>query len=73
MTFASIYVAFSRVKNPDDIRLLFHSPGGYPNYNELQYITELKPNKYTLAYYAGFHNNRRYWNKAQSLDALRNL
>ena len=73
MTFASIYVAFSRVKNPDDIRLLFHSPGGYPNYNELRYITELKPNKYTRAYYAGFVNNEGRWNQLQSLEALRRL
>ena len=73
MTFASIYVAFSRVKNPDDIRLLFHSPGGYPNYNELAYITELKPSKYTKAYYGGFINNRGIWNKAKSLEILCSL
>jgi len=75
MTFASIYIAFSRVKDPNDIRLLFSflQPGGYPNYNELQYIMQLKPNKYTQAYYAGFVNNRGHWNSAKSLDALHAL
>ena len=69
MEFPSIFVAMSRVKERENIRILFHSPAETADYDKLRYITRLKPSKNVLRYYAGFHNNRGLWDPARALSS----
>ncbi len=59
MTLASIFVAFSRVKCRDDIRLLLHdsTTANKISYDSLKYITKLKLPPPIKAFHAGFPNN----------------
>ena len=65
ISFESIYVAMSRVRSHNDIRLLFHETNEKAIFNriaEIGYLTDLKPCKYTQAYYNGFDENQEgYW------------
>ncbi len=59
MTLASIFVAFSRVKKRDDIRLLLHNSrtANKLSYQSLAYITKLKLPPAVKAFHAGFIQN----------------
>ena len=48
MVFSAMYVAFSRVKYANDIRLLIHC--GTPRLMELRYLQNLKPNPMVQAF-----------------------
>ena len=67
MTFASVFVAMSRVRNGDHLRLLHH-PGSFSrNYN---YLTKLKPLDSVMAFYHGFTGNKHeglQWNPKTAL------
>ena len=54
--FASIFVAMSRVKNMDHIRLLTHQKEGveFNPQEAYSYITELKPSNNVMAFYHGY-------------------
>ena len=69
MTYASIYVALSRVKLSDDIRILYHNSGPRPGVLGLQYNTQFKHCVHVLDYYSGFPKTDQggIWNPALSL------
>ena len=56
MEFASIFVAISRVKNMDHIRLLTHQKEGveFNPQEAYSYIIELKPSNNVMAFYHGY-------------------
>ena len=60
MNFAAIFVAMSRVKNKEDIRLLSHTKEG-DTINMVEaysYITQLSPSDYVMAFYHGYERNQ---------------
>ena len=69
MTYASIYVALSRVKLTSDLRILYHSCGPRPGILGLQYITHLRHCIHVLDYYTGFESSHHggIWNPSKSL------
>lgn len=55
MTYASLYVALSRVRCRDDVRLLVHrKKGGKLDWDSLLYVDELRPDPSIEAYFEGF-------------------
>ena len=69
-TYAHFYVALSRVKKGSDIRLLLDIDAE-KNYvwENLSYITALKPNKAIKAYFDGYDGSDGcYWNKNAAVD-----
>ena len=71
MSYASIYVALSRVKHRDNLRILMHNSGPRPGILALKYITHLKHCIHVLDYYSGFPEKTQSgkWNSAKSLRA----
>jgi len=69
MTYPSIFVAMTRVKHRDHLRILYHDSGARPGRVGLQYIATLKPNKNVLHYYAGFTNSNGLWDPLKALRA----
>lgn len=68
MTYAHIYVALSRVRMADDIRLLLHEEtSGVYNWSNLEYITSLKPDKAIKAFFAGFAERPDHWDPNAAL------
>jgi Helicase len=67
MEFAAIYVAMSRVKCRENIRLLIHNNA---DINEsFKYISNLHANPFVLLFYAGFGNqNNTFWNCDMALQ-----
>jgi hypothetical protein len=66
LEFAAIYVAMSRVKNRDHIRLLYHDNGD--THKAFQYLTKLHLNPYVGIYYAGYESNfASHWNMDKAL------
>jgi hypothetical protein len=68
LSYAAIYVALSRVKESNNIRLLVHDRNGTKMEN-IQYITALKPCSSIKAFFAGFKSTRQIWN---GVDAYNN-
>jgi hypothetical protein len=68
MNFSAVFVAFSRVANSDNLRLLRHKH--QDQILDFDYITKLCPCKYTCQFYAGYEDNRGQWNKARALRAV---
>jgi hypothetical protein len=69
MSYASLYVALSRVKRATDIRLLLH---GY-SWDSVKYVSTLEPDKCIKAFFAGFKRDASQWNADDALseyDAL---
>jgi Viral (Superfamily 1) RNA helicase len=71
MSYASIYVALSRVKLTSDLRIMYHDTGPRPGLLGLQYITHLKHCVHVLDYYNDFprDTNGGLWNPRSSLAA----
>jgi hypothetical protein len=67
MEFAAIYVAMSRVKCSNNIRLLFHCNSDIND--SLKYISMLHANPMVLLFYAGFgNNNNSTWDSTLALS-----
>ena len=60
MNFAAIFVAMSRVKNMEDMRLLSHEKKGntIDVVQAYSYITQLKPCDFVMAFYHGYENDK---------------
>ena len=69
MTYPSIFVAMTRIKHRDYLRILYHDRGARPGLKGLQYITALKPNRNVLHYYAGFTDSNGVWDPLKALQA----
>ena len=54
LTYASVYVAMSRVKKGEHIRLLLHDRGQTERWNSLLYLRHLRPDKYIKPFFEGF-------------------
>ena len=72
--YASVYVAFSRVRHKNNIRLLLKQGNGRDKKDALMYLRLLQPNKATFAFFEGFKNqkapwNSQTWNKNIAFDA----
>lgn len=68
-TYAALYVALSRVKCKEDIRLfLHHGLSGKPDIEELIFIDNLKPDKSINAFLEGYKNDKTKWNAAIALE-----
>lgn len=65
LQYNSLYVAFSRVKSANDIRLLF--PIG-SNWSELLYISKLRPDPSVASFFAGYSKRGGKWNKTKALQ-----
>ena len=68
MVFSAIYVAFSRVKFSDDIRLLIHE--NVPWSVQLKYLEQLKPDLVVQAFYKGFLPNAQ-WDSLRAISYFR--
>ena len=49
--YESIFVAVTRVEEGNNMRILFHREG---NFDDLQYITKLKPSQDATRFFAGY-------------------
>ena len=72
MSYASIFVAMTRVRDSGHLRLLYHNNGCNKGQLGVEYITTLHPDPNVFDYYAGFCNDSGYWKPAQSLRFKRN-
>ena len=62
-TYAALYVALSRVKCKEDIRLFLHYDlSGQPDYERITYIDSLKPDKSINAFFEGYKFDKNKWN-----------
>ncbi len=59
MKFPAIFVAMSRVKKAEHIRVLYHE--GLFIEEEVSYLTSLKPNKAVALFYSGYKENNGSW------------
>ena len=59
--YASVYVAFSRVRHKANLRLLLRGNNYVSKINWLDYLNHLQPNKATKAFFEGFDNGNRQW------------
>jgi hypothetical protein len=71
LDYRSIYVAFSRVKRKEDIRLLLFGEGGYRD--SITYLTKLKADPCNLAFIEGFDENGRKFSCKRVLDKYEEL
>ena len=69
MSYASIYVALSRVKFSDNIRLLVASTSSLV-WESLLYIEKLKPEKSIRAFFEGFSQTSQQWDSEMALNAF---
>jgi len=68
MNFSSIFVALSRVKHRDHLRIFIHGTSKRSFKTELEYLTKLKPEKCVIDYYSGFPENQcGIWNPQLAL------
>ena len=74
MSYASLYVAMSRVHAGKDIRLLLR-PSKYSDdvWGSLEYISTLEPDMCIRAFFAGFAKNRYQWDSTAALETLQKL
>lgn len=63
MSYASLYVALSRIQKSDDLRLLVNGN----DWSTVQYISSLEPDKSIKAFFAGFRRDPSKWNAADAL------
>ena len=68
LSYEALYVAFSRVRKRDDIRIIVSEPG----YDTLTYITDKKPDPSSTAFFAGYDSNG-IWQKHLALSAAKQL
>ena len=79
MEFAAVFVAMSRVRSKEHIRLLKHRQVGFRHdaAKAYSYLSELRPDKYVMAFYHGFLQGSNaamagggglIWNPRTSLD-----
>ena len=66
MTFEGIFVALSRVKSADDIRILLSNPN---DYTSLRYITQLNASTHIQEFFAGFSENHNKWDRIKAYEA----
>ena len=68
INFSAMYVAFSRVKKSEDIRLLVHND----RHKELSYLKSLRPDPTIVAFYDGFLPNQS-WGARLAADSYMQL
>jgi len=68
LTFPSIFVAFSRVKCADDIRLLLVDRGG--SYDSLEYLTELKPPEHFEKFFSHLDETTGKWDAKEAYESF---
>ena len=71
MSYAAIYVALSRVKFRNNIRLLLASDKPLV-WESLLYLERLKPEKSIKAFFEGYRHNNQQWDSDIALDAFAN-
>jgi ATP-dependent exoDNAse (exonuclease V) alpha subunit len=71
LNYRSIYVAFSRVKQRDDIRLLLFDDDG--SRSSLTYLTKLKADPCNVAFVDGFDDNGGKFNEQRVLNRLKDF
>jgi hypothetical protein len=67
MTYPSLFVAMTRVKCREHVRLLYHNSGTQPGTKGLRYIAALKPNLNVRHYYGGFVGSNGIWDPSRAL------
>jgi hypothetical protein len=71
MEFASMFVAMSRVKSRDKLRILRHTSGPLHEVPAaFGYILNLIPNRFVVQYYSGFKNDVGLWDKDLALQSV---
>ena len=72
MEFAAVFVAMSRVRCSDHIRLLVHPPYANRSIDNPEtiyaYLTKLKASRFARAYLHGFHNNGDLWDPNRAMQ-----
>ena len=59
--YSSVYVAFSRVRDKNNLRILLSTSNEHiPNWSML-YLEHLKPSKSTFAFFAGYNSHCHHW------------
>ena len=67
--YAALYVALSRVRCKEDIRLFLHQDfSGVPDMERILYINSLKPDKSINAFFEGYKNDNETWNAEAVLN-----
>jgi len=56
LTYCHVYVAFSRVHDCDNIRLLLNGEQELHKWESLAYIDRLRADKHLNAFFTGYHN-----------------
>ena len=69
MDFPSVFVAMSRVKQAEHLRLLPKKQNPSNN-DEYSYLTKLEPNESVMQYYRGYQNDQGVWDKDRALQSL---
>jgi len=72
LTYCHLYVAFSRVRGCDNIRLLLNGDQQVHKWDSIAYIDCLRADKHLNAFFAGYHNQRNQW-KQNTWDPQRAL
>jgi len=75
LTYCHLYVAFSRVRGCDNIRLLLNGDQQVHKWNTIAYVDCLRADKHLNAFFAGYHNQwnqwkQNTWDPQQALDSL---
>jgi len=77
LTYCHVYVAFSRVRGCENIRLLLNGDNPAQKWISLEYIDCLRPDKNLNAFFAGYNNGQRQiqwktdaWNGHNAVHAL---
>jgi hypothetical protein len=65
LTYASLYVALTRVRQKSDIRLLLMGPTTH-QWSTLTYLTSLKPDRALRPYFVGYEKSTSKWNEKEA-------
>jgi hypothetical protein len=65
MEYASVFMAMSRVKSADHIRLICHN--SRTSTQDMLYLEDLKPDPYIRAFHKGFHSHDQ-WSAKRALS-----
>ena len=72
MSYASLYVALSRVETSDDIRILLNgdSNGNRFDRSSMAYIADLEASPSIVEFFHGFQQNHKIWNEQDTLQMI---
>ena len=73
MSYASLYVAMSRVKSKNDIRLFLHSKQNRVDWESISYVATLTPCKAIASFFEGFKNDNKSWDPKIALEKYENM